>query len=85
MTVITPAAPVAADAAGVAPAHRRAHLALVASVAIVGSRLLTSNGADDGLAATAMIPQGDEAVFAFTSSRVATSSRSGRTAPTCAS
>ena len=59
-------------------------LALVASVAIVGSRLLTSNGPDDGLAATAAIPQGDEAVFAFTSIQ-ATSSRSGRTAPTCGS
>ena len=40
-------------------------LALAAGVAIVGSRLLTSNGPDDGLAATAVIPQGDEAVFAF--------------------
>ena len=39
--------------------------ALAASMAIVGSQLLTSNGADDGLAATALIPQGDEAVFAF--------------------
>ena len=37
------------------------------SVAIVGSRLLTSNGPDTGLAATAAIPQGDEAVFAFNS------------------
>jgi Tol biopolymer transport system component len=40
-------------------------VALVASVAIVGSRLLTSTGPDGGLAATAVIPQGDEAVFAY--------------------
>jgi Tol biopolymer transport system component len=42
-------------------------LALVTSVAIVGSRLLTSNGQDPSLAATAAIPRGDEAVFGFTS------------------
>ena len=39
--------------------------ALVASVAIVGSRLLPSTGPDEGLVATAIIPQGDEAVFAL--------------------
>jgi Tol biopolymer transport system component len=42
-------------------------LALVASVAIVGSRSLTSDGSEDGRPATAIIPQGPEAVFAFAS------------------
>ena len=40
-------------------------VAVVASVAIVGSRLLTSTRTDSGLPATALIPQGDEAVFAL--------------------
>jgi Tol biopolymer transport system component len=42
-------------------------LALVASVAIVGSRSLTSDGSEDGRPATAVIPQGPEAVYAFAS------------------
>ncbi len=42
-------------------------LALAASVAIVGSRSLNSDGPEDGLRANALIPQGDEAVFALAS------------------
>jgi Tol biopolymer transport system component len=65
MTVITRSAP--------SPPLRIAWLlpigllmvALVASVAIVGSRLLTSTGPDSGLTATAVIPEGDDAVFAL--------------------
>jgi hypothetical protein len=42
-------------------------VALVASVAIVGSRFLTSTGPETGLAATLPIPQGPDAVLAFDS------------------
>ena len=77
---------------GLAPPLRMAWLlligllmvALVASVAIVGSRLLTSTGPDGGLAATAVIPQGDEAVFALTSFRRHLHGASGRHRPASA-
>jgi Tol biopolymer transport system component len=42
-------------------------VAVAASVAIVGSRVLTSTGPDTGLAATVVIPQGPDAVLAFDS------------------
>jgi Tol biopolymer transport system component len=42
-------------------------LAIAAGGLFAGSQLLTSTGPKDGLAATATIPQGDEAVFGFTS------------------
>jgi Tol biopolymer transport system component len=42
-------------------------VALTASVGVIGSRLLTSSDPADDRPATAMIPQGDEAIYAFAS------------------
>ncbi len=42
-------------------------VAVAATAAVVGSRLLKSNVPDDGLSDTAVIPQGGSAVFAFAS------------------
>lgn len=67
MTVIT--RPVLASSVRLTPLLLIGTLTLgvTASVAIVGSRSLESNSTDNVLSSTALIPQGDEAVFAFAS------------------